>query len=168
MGESRGRWGATRDKAGNVSTAWYIDDVRFAGLCRPKPESWARVRATGGHPTQTRGSVGGARAKSTPGSGVRATPIRGSPRSPVALIVLIEVFCVTWLVTANVVERPSPSDIGRFTLLAIVAPVYGEAGDRIEGLRRYVTNTTFINPSSLWCLTAAGPLPNACAPASCN
>lgn len=82
-----------------------------------------------------------------------------TPRSPVVLIVSIETLCVTWLAIANIVGRPSLSDIWRLLLLSLIATAYAEGGDRIERLRRYVANTTFINASSLWCLTAALVLP---------
>jgi diguanylate cyclase (GGDEF)-like protein len=85
--------------------------------------------------------------------------MRKTLRSPVTLIVSVEALCVTLLVFANISERPNLSDIGRFVLLGVIATAYAEGGDRIERLRRYVANTTFINASSLWCLAAALVLP---------
>jgi diguanylate cyclase (GGDEF)-like protein len=71
----------------------------------------------------------------------------------------VDVVAVTWLLAANLAQRPNLDDIGRFLLLTVIATAYAEGGDRIERLRRYVANTTFINASSLWCLAAALVLP---------
>lgn len=103
------------------------------------------------------------RDQSIRGAHIRASTIRASTlktlQSAAPLIVAAEALCVTWLVIANVVARPTSSDMGRLLLLMIIAGLYAEGGSRIERLRRYVAETTFSNGSSLWCFAAALILP---------
>lgn len=93
---------------------------------------------------------------------IRHAAIWTTPRSALAVIVSVEMLCVTWLCLANAFGAYRPSDMGRFVLLFAIAAVYAESGDRIERLRRYVgyvENSLFVNASSLWCLAAALALP---------
>jgi len=96
-------------------------------------------------------------ARRRPLSRVRETPLWKTPRSPRALILSIELLCVTWLVLANFVITPDLADLRRFALLFCLTALYAEGGDRIERLRRFVgyaDNRVTVEGSSQWCLAA--------------
>lgn len=81
-----------------------------------------------------------------------------TPRSPRALILSVELLCVTWLVVANFVIVPDSADLRRFALLFFLAALYAEGGDRVERLRRfagYADNRVTVEGSTQWCLAAA-------------
>ena len=93
---------------------------------------------------------------------VRDSALWRTPRSPRALILSIELLCVTWLVLANFVFVPDSTDLRRFVLLFCLAALYAEGGDRIERLRRfagYVDNSVIVEGSTQWCIAAAIVLP---------
>ncbi len=109
-------------------------------------------------------------APSSAPSGVRRRPwsrmhdaaLWKTPRSPRALILSVELLCVTWLVVANFVFVPDLADLRRFALLFFLAALYAEGGDRIERLRRfagYVDNSVIVEGSTQWCVAAAVVLP---------
>src|SRR6476659_3015468 len=74
-----------------------------------------------------------------------------TPRSPLVLILAVEIACVTSLVIANVFGNVNWSDLQRFALLFCVAAAYSEGGDRIERFRRFIGSgdiPTFANAAS--------------------
>lgn len=90
---------------------------------------------------------------------VRAAPLWKTPRSALVLILAVETLAVTWLVLENgrlPFEMPS---LGRFALLFFVAFLYTEGANRLELLRRYVSQVSFAGVSSLWTMSAALVLP---------
>jgi diguanylate cyclase (GGDEF)-like protein len=93
---------------------------------------------------------------------VRDAALWKTPRSPRALILSVEMLCVTWLAVANFVIVPDSADLRRFALLFFLGALYAEGGDRVERLRRfagYVDNSVIVEGSTQWCVAAALVLP---------
>ena len=97
-----------------------------------------------------------------PSRWLRELALWKTPRSPLVIILSVEIACVTSLVLANVFGEVNSSDLQRFALLFCVAAAYAEGGDRIERFRRFIGSgdiPTFANAASLWCFAGALTLP---------
>jgi diguanylate cyclase (GGDEF)-like protein len=94
-------------------------------------------------------------------SHLRTSPLWRTPAKPLTLILVVEALCVTCLVAANVKSGLAAQDWVHFGLLFALSAGFAEGIDRIERLRRYLSDSTgsFMNPVSVWLVAGAIVLP---------